>query len=146
MSGEVKTNYDKFIQQVSVKYPHLDIVNWKEAKRTFSKDGITFTFGRSTVKCDSAGRIYEYKKRGYKPNLFDPVTPTNTFKYKYNEHGDIIQEVYDYKSDGKIDKIIDYECKYDKNNKLVSREETLKSKIRNTLTDNAFIDVFGGLF
>ena len=146
MSGKVKTNYDKLIQQVRFKFGGLDVANMEKVKTTSSEDGTIFTYGRYSVKCDSAGRIYEYKDRGYVSNIFNPVPPTATSKYKYNEQGDIIQESYDFESDGKNDVVVDYECKYDKNNKLVSREETLKSKIRNTLNDIPLINVFAGLF
>ena len=75
--------------------------------------------------CDDNGRLTKFYEK-------DPTT--NTVKYSilfsYNEHGDIIQQIYDYRDDGKYEEVYDFECEYDKDGNLTSREETLQSKWR----------------
>lgn len=87
-----------------------------------SEEGLTYgEHVRVRGECDKKGRIIKIYH-----NYDSGRTDSQIFKY--NEHGDIIQAIFDFRDDGDYEEITEYKCKYDKDKKLVSQTETVTLK------------------
>ena len=124
MSGKIKTNVDVVMRQAA--YNHPALLNLKDDQRILTRQGYAVNDEeRYYAQCDNYGRVSKLLITDNNGNAKVSVF------YKYNTNGDLVQEIQDADDDGRYEIIRDYECKYNKNNKLVSHEETFLSELRN---------------
>ena len=129
--GEVRTNVDKVCEQYRFGGP----INRVHLKRAAMEANGTYTDKDNSiyqVQVDDKGRITKFTQRKVLGGRnFQRQGESDAVLFNYNENGDISQIILDNGDDGDYENIYDYNCKYDKNGNLISREETKWSKMKN---------------
>lgn len=141
MTGEVKTNIETVCEQWRFGGP-MNRVNLMRAAAESNGVYENKHYGETYYKGKRARGIYQVQRNDngqiIKFTQTKMTNPQQSYKeatfFHYNEHGDINQITVDYGDDGTYEYVHDYDCKYDENNQLISREETTWSKIKNAYT------------